>query len=340
MPANRIFVGIVIILLAAGGTYLYTQKTLPGSSTEGDNGAAISTDTREPLPADLADSDNPAEQLAILYLERYGNTIDQIKTQLELNGERAEALDIYPDRGDQLFEQAVHIAFPDLADSILELLAKLDSYNLWLDDNELRLQGLSVMNRQAALWQKREEIFGVLANDIWDRSESELEQKAETFQRELARLSEAHGQSLQELAYQLQTTVEELYGNDMTYQLTGSGALGRTLFKMDSVQSQLEALPPEERQEAINELRRQLGYPEDAIEKLAEQDQERAEKWETGNAYMAERKQLAETLSGEQLDQALQELRQEHFGNSAVTIRKEEEDGFYRFERERQHGIN
>ena len=342
MPANRILVGITATLLVAGGLYFYSDQNTSGAdeASATPNQAQTSTATQLNAPAETGSQASQAERLAIRYLELYGNTIDEIKTRLELFRERMDLLAEDPQGGAQLFEQAIHIAFPERAADILALVAKLDRYELWLTENELRLQGLPVMERQAALWQKREEIFGELANDIWDRAESELEQKAETFQRELAKLDQAHGQSLQELAYQLQSTVEELYGNDMTYRLTGSGALGDTLFRMDSVQSQLADLPAEERQQAINDLRRQLGYPEDAIEKLAEQDQERARKWEQGNAYMSERDQLTSNLSGEQLDQALEDLRQEYFGNTSITIRKEEEDGFYRFERKRYYGIN
>jgi hypothetical protein len=342
MPANRILVGITATMLIAGGLYFYSSQDSTGAnevSSSPDQAPDIS-ENRVDTPTATGDASNQAERLAIRYLELYGNTIDEIKTRLELFRERMDLLAKDPQSGAQLFEQAIHIAFPERAAGILALIAKLDRYELWLTENELRLQGLPVMERQAALWQKREEIFGELANDIWDRAESELEQKAETFQRELAKLDQAHGQSLQELAYQLQSTVEELYGNDMTYRLTGSGALGDTLFRMDSVQSQLASLPAKERQQAINDLRRQLGYPEDAIEKLAEQDQERARKWEQGNAYMSEREQLASNLSGEQLDQALEALREEYFGNTSITIRKEEEDGFYRFERKRLYGIN
>lgn len=342
MPANRILVGITAILLVAGGLYFYSNQSTPGPDKV-DSSATGAPDITSPQankPDNTQGASDQAERLAIRYLELYGQTIDEIKTRLELFRERMDLLADDPQGGKQLFERAIHIAFPKRATEILALIAKLDQYELWLTENELRLQGLPVMERQAALWQKREEIFGELANDIWDRAESELERKAETFQRELAKLNEAHGQSLQELAYQLQTTVEELYGNDMTYQLTGSGALGNTLFRMESVQSRLANMPDEERQQAINDLRRQLGYPEDAIEKLAEQDQERARKWEQGNAYMSEREQLTSNLSGEQLDTALEELRKEYFGNTSITIRKEEEDGFYRFERKRLYGIN
>ncbi|WP_288372423.1 hypothetical protein [uncultured Marinobacter sp.] len=66
---------------------------------------------------------------------------------------------------------------------------------------------------------------------------------------------------------------------------------------MDSVQQQLASLPADKRQQTINDLRRQIGYSEEAV-------------------------------------------RQEHFGFSAPTIEREEEEGFFRFERGRRHGLN
>src|SRR5690554_7273184 len=129
---------------------------------------------------------------------------------------------------------------------------------------------------------------------------------------------------LTELAHQLQTTADELYGADQARQLAGSGSTGHALFAMDRVQQQLANLPADQRQQTINDLRRQIGYSEEAVRQLAEEDQRREEKWQKGKAYMAERRALENRLNGDQLEAALTDLRQEHFGFSAPTIRSEE----------------
>src|SRR5699024_10802559 len=128
-----------------------------------------------------------------------------------------------------------------------------------------------------------------LAGEIWGDEKSYLEEKSQVFQQKVAHLNTAKELQLTELAYQLQTSAKEVYGSDVTQQFAGSGALGHALFSLDSVQNQLQQLPPDQRQQAINNLRRQLGYSSGAIEHMAKQDQAREEKWQTGKAYTAER---------------------------------------------------
>ncbi len=299
---------------------------------------AAATPTTEPTQS----GDQRVVELAVKYLELYGDTITEPATQARLYNERRNLLARYPDAGDELFQSAVTTAFPELADSIFALMAKLDLYNRWLDNHELRLQGgLPDMERYAELWQQREAIFGPpLASQIWAEEQNPVEAKSHQFQQTLARLDQANQMPLTELAHQLQTTADELYGADLARQLAGSGATGHALFSMDSVQQQLASLPADKRQQTINALRRQIGYSEETVRQLAEEDQRREEKWQKGRAYMAERRALENRLNGDQLEAALTDLRQEHFGFSAPTIEREEDEGFFRFERERRYGLN
>lgn len=331
---------VTLVSLAAyswfGDTDQHVGPVTEDRSTTGQSAGIQPTST----PPETSAKPNLAMQLAVQYLERYGETIEHPATQALLFNERLELLEMHPDNGAELFARAIQLAFPDQKIKILALMTDLERYQAWLEDNELRLQGLRVMERQAALWQQREAIFGDLANQIWADERNALEQKSEDFAHSLSRLNQADELQLQELAFQLQTTVDELYGNDLTAQMAGSGALGHTLFSMDSVQSQLKALPADDRQKKINDLRRQLGYSDAVVEKLAKEDQAREEKWEKGKAYMNERDSLAQGLSGQQLQNALQDLRQEYFGVTAPTIAREEKEGFFRFERRRRYGVN
>ena len=342
MKTKTLFASIAIALtIGACGGYLALSQALGGAP-----GLAA---PQEPDPSmTAAILSEPANQdpsqlilkLAVHYLEHYGETIAEPVTQARLYNERRALLDRYPSSGHELFEDAVTTAFPNLASQILTLIANLDRYHDWLDAHEFRLQGLPVLERSAEVWQQREAIFGTVASEIWAEEENVVEEQSEVFQQELARLEEAEELQLTELAYQLKTTADDLYGNRLTRQFVGSGALGHALFSMNSVQSQLAGLPPEARQQAINSLRQQLGYSKHAIEQLAEQDQAREQKWQNGRAYTTERDALRQRLSGEALDAALSSLREEHFGMAAPTIAREEEEGFYRFERPRQYGVN
>jgi hypothetical protein len=281
-----------------------------------------------------------ALELAVKYLETYGKTIHNPSTQARLYNERRELIDADPGHGAQLFRDAVETAFPDTAAQILTLMAHLDLYHEWLDDNELRLQALPPLQRETELWQQREALFGALASQIWGEETSFLEEKSQRFQQVVTNLEESGELQLTELAHQLQTSAEEIYGSDMTRQFAGSGALGHALLSLDSVQSHLHQLPPDQRQQTITHLRRQFGYPEAALERMAKQDQLREEKWQNGNAYMEKRQVLTRRLAGEELESELNRLREEHFGIAAPTIAREEEEGFYRFERPRRYGLN
>lgn len=338
-PLTPILAFVTLALFVAGGVHNWAE--LPASSAKHEPGRS-----EHSRPAATINSAPPQSneqhvvELAVQYLERYGETITDPATQARLYNERRNVIERYPDSGETLFQLAITTAFPDQADAIFALIANLDHYNLWLDENELRLQGLPEMDRYAELWQQRDALFGPLASRIWADEPNPVDAQSNQFQQALAQLDQAGEIPLSELAYQLQATADELYGVDLARQLAGAGAIGHALFAMDSVQQQLARLPPDERQQAMNSLRRQIGYSEERILELAEEDQRREEKWREGKAYMSERHALEKRLSGDQLEAALTKLRQEHFGFSAPTIKREEDEGFFRFERERRYGLN
>ena len=339
-PITRYGTLSVIAAVGAIGGYLYLQQPDDRAQqiihTAG-NTVATEQTTGEPAQQD---SSRLILELAVQYLEHYGDTIAEPATQARLYNERRTLLEQYPESGAQLFKGAVETAFPELHSQILALMANLDRYNTWLDNHELRLHALSAFQQEVELWQQREAIFGALAGQIWAEEKSYLEEKSQVFQQKVAHLQDANELQLTEVAHQLQASVEEVYGGDMPLQFAGSGALGHALFSMESVQMQLAKLPPDQRQQTVNNLRLQLGYSEDAVKRMAEQDQAREEKWQTGKAYSAERDALMQRLTGEARDTALSELREKHFGMTAPTIAREEEQGFYRFERPRQYGLN
>lgn len=64
-------------------------------------------------------------ELAVHYLEHYGETISEPATQARLYNERRALLERYPSSGHELFEDAITTAFPELAGQILTLIANL-----------------------------------------------------------------------------------------------------------------------------------------------------------------------------------------------------------------------
>lgn len=280
-------------------------------------------------------------QLAVRFLEEYGETIDNPATRAKLFEERRRLIRQHGEsHGQSLFETALELAFPEPNEAILALIDQLIKYHAWLSEHELNLREMTMVERQGAIWRKRQELFGSDADLIWADEIAAMEERQQAMQEALDRLNQAHEITLEETAYQLELAVEEVFGEGMERRLISPDALGNTLFSLDSVQDQLRALPAEERQQRINELRRTLGYPEQAVERMAERDKERNERWENGLAYMEKREQLTRQYSGEHLEEQLDELRREHFDHAAETIRREEENDFYRFERTRRFGLN
>lgn len=280
------------------------------------------------------------DQLAARLVRDYGETISEPATQAYLFVEREKLAEAYPADGQALFEAALTVAFPGLSASILELMAGMDRYHQWLMDNELNLREMELVQRRAAIWQQREAIFGAKASAIWGEEETAVSRNAEAVRDELARLDQAHELTPEEVAHQLSTTVDNLYGLEAAGQLITPQALGQTLFSLESVQADLAALSEEQRQQRMANLRRQMGYTEEEVRRLDQLDRQRNQNWQEGEAYMSERQALTHQYQGEQLEQALNALRQEHFGANAPTISREEQQGFFRFQRERRYGLN
>ncbi|MFL1407165.1 lipase secretion chaperone [Marinobacter sp. M1N3S26] len=301
--------------------------TAPGSGEAVETDASTSWDQR-------------VSRLAARLRNDYGDTIDEPATQAYLFVEREKLADTHPRDGRALFETAVAMAFPDRSASILALMAGMDRYHQWLSDNELTLREMPLLQRRAAIWKQRQAIFGARASEIWGEEETVASKNADAVREELTRLDQAHELTPEEVAHQLSTTVDDLYGLEAASQLVTPQALGQALFAMESVQTDLAAMSAEERQQRIDSLRRQMGYSEEDVRRLEQLDRQRNQRWQEGEAYMAERRELGRQYQGEQLEQALDRLRQAHFGDTAPTIAREEEQGFFRFQRERRYGLN
>ncbi len=110
--------------------------------------------------------------------------------------------------------------------------------------------------------------------------------------------------------------------------------------RIEAVQAELAALPPGARANALANVRRQMGFDEEEIARMAELDAWRDERWARGDAYMAERRRLEQTFEGHRLEEELRILREDTFGIEAITIEREEASGFERFERPRIYGRN
>ncbi|WP_148863697.1 hypothetical protein [Marinobacter fonticola] len=339
-------VGVVAACTAAAVTTSPMFQTWRGNQT-GSEVSQLAVDRDPPLSRTSRTTDGSADSLdrqvqalAIQLLENYGETIHEKRVQALLLELREKLVARYPDTGEMLFVQAIRTAFPDYAEQILHTVTRMAEYKRWLEDNRLALDDMSMLERNGTLWRKRVGLFGEDAELIWAEERNAWSRKQQQFQQTVERLNNTDVNSLDETLFQLQSALQETYDSATRSAMIDGSTVAQVYFGLDSVQGKLKDMSPEARQTQINATRRQLGYSEEQVQRLAEQDQRRNERWDNGHAYMTERRQFSEKLDGEALSEALGELRDEYFQHEAKTIRLEEEKGFFRYERPRYFGRN
>lgn len=279
-------------------------------------------------------------QLAQELVTKYGDKIDHLAVQANLFKVREFVIGRYPEDGKTRFNDIIYLAFPQQAESIINIIKLMDQYTQWLAENYTQLNDMSPLERDGHLWEKRRAIFGDAADIIWSDERALLAQKQRNVQQEIHRLGLANDLSTDEKLYQLTTTLSENYGETAQDLVIDPGMIAAVFFNFDSVQQTLKSLSPEERQAEINRVRKQLGYNETQIEQAQQKDEVRNQRWEKGLTYMAERQQLVDTLDEPALETALAKLRVTHFQKEAYTIEMEELSGFYRYARPRLYGRN
>jgi hypothetical protein len=342
----------VVVVLAGAAVYFYAQSPVQtvsqNSRLNADNGAGRADIIPPPIAATPADeidplSEDTVAQFASLMRERFINEINSVAIQVGLKDFREGLKRDYPEYGAELFEKIVRAAFPDLADEILLAVANMDRYDIWLVDNYLDLSDKNPMEREGLIWAKRVEVFGEeAANEIWNEEIAQDQQREQTVKTVINELNSSYDMSLEDRIYTLSAVMQDQYGNTAAGMTVGTtGLTSQLIFEMDSVQKELSEMQPERRQETINQVRRQLGYPEDRIAVLAQQDSEKDEMWAKGDVYMQERQALVANYQGDDVETELDLLRLKHFDDRhAYSVKQEESIGLMRYERRRVYGRN
>jgi hypothetical protein len=83
-----------------------------------------------------------------------------------------------------------------------------------------------------------------------------------------------------------------------------------------------------------------MGSSEEQVERMAARDADNERRWQVGYQYMEKRDEAVKLYQGAELEERLDALRQQYFGNEANTIALEEKDNFFRFKRPRIYGRN
>ncbi|WP_111495315.1 hypothetical protein [Marinobacter bohaiensis] len=294
----------------------------------------------EPSLPGESDRQRFVRELAQQLRETYGDNIANAGVQASLLEVKRRLLKRYPDEGAALFEAAVKRAFADRAPMVLRTVSRMERYRDWLLDHQVALADMAPLEKNGALWSQRRALFGADADVIWAHEKAAWAQKREALKEDIRRLDQDRTVSLNEALYQLQTSLDEAYGSELEALAMDRGTVANVYFGLDSVQDRLAGLDADARQARINDIRRQLGYSQEQLAQLEAEDQYREARWQNGYAYMAERDRLTQSLDGDALQQALVQLRQDYFAAEARTIRLEEQNGFFRYERPRLYGRN
>lgn len=344
---NRRWVVVAAACAAAiaVGIYIWRQ---PSSPTHTVARASISPERARPaaspratLPtsgASQATATQTQDELVTYLRSRYGKNIRDPRVQIEMLEELMRHFQKEnPDNWEQALLAAVRAAFPELYDELAAMLERRVAYGDWMKQHRARLQGLDPQERQAAIWEERNRLFGQdVAERIWA---SEIKNRAVSDA--LAAIDTHEGASIPDKLSMYQQALEDIYQEhtDAYLQRHQHDALNRFI-GLESVQAELSRMSAAERSQSLRQIRQGMGLDEQALARWDDLDRTRDERWEQGRAYMQEREALTAQYTDAELEAKLTELRARYFGTEAEVIAREEASGFFRFEQPRRWGQN
>lgn len=240
----------------------------------------------------------------------------------------------YPDDWQSRIYAFIDEAFPELADALNNKFDSLQRYNEWLLADRDLLKAMSPEERRAALWAKRYSAFGTDAKQIWAAELKNIE-----IQNALSSVSDNGDMPVDQKLDTLITSINDAYGEQAeSFIQSRRTELINKFLAVDTVQSELRALPTGDRRQTLREIREKLGMNNTALDRWEALDTQRDAAWESGTNYMAQREQILASYDGYEKTRELHTLQQQLFGAEAEIIRREEANGFYRFKGEREIG--
>jgi hypothetical protein len=292
------------------------------------------------LKSDTSVNSEIAKKIAEKLREQYSQDIHRLSVQASLFILRQSVIKTYAKHGLAYFNEAVTLAFPDYAGSILNIMDGIVLYKEWFEENETMLETLAEYDRNESVWQKRYEIFGSNADLIWGDAKPMLSESERETLKQIEALDQAFDMEFDTRLEQLHSSLVSAHGSGLTMFSLTPGVIATTFLSFESVQKDLELMDNSERQLKINGVRETLGFSKEQIEKLAIADQKRQIRWDNGYAYMQARQELLANVDSAAVEQELDELRNKYFKHEAQTFKKEEASGFFRYERPRVYGRN
>ncbi|MEJ5362386.1 MAG: hypothetical protein WHV26_10025 [Spirochaetota bacterium] len=269
------------------------------------------------------------------FREKYGKTIHHKHTQVMLVEKLMDYLmKMYPDDWVVYLYAMLREIFPGMENEIFDTFEKLHKYNKWLEENKNDLAQLSSKDKRTALWEKRYEIFGQDAEEVW-----EAEKRIEPIYNALDTIREGNMPFNEKLSLYKQSIQEAYKINTDTFMARKQQELMNSFLDVESVQKDLGNMTPQERKESLKEVRKAMGLDSAALQRWEELDTVRDQRWDAGMQYMQQRAELEKKYKGAELEKQLDSLRIKYFGNEAETIKNEEESGYFRYSQPRKYGL-
>ena len=274
------------------------------------------------------------EEMAYLVRKRAGQQIDRLPSQftmLEFLMRDLQRRD--PGQWVENLHQILGAAFPNQEQELFKLSEAMYKYQKQYQENSERWSRLSAAERQAEVWKARRETFGSKADEIW-AAEIKLKAVSDT----LKQIEDSPSSTLQTKLEMMRASLQENFGNQYNPSLQSQRAVFLERL-IRACQSNLAEMTPPARRSALWHLRQTMGLDENALKRWEALDAERSRRWESGKKYLDARQVLTRQYSGHELENKLDDLRARQFGAEAETIKSEEASGYYRYQKNRDWGV-
>ncbi len=355
MKGKKLFLALGLIFAAAIIVALFIfSNTAPSNSPDrgGRSKSGISLPDffgsasffKEDMDLKTVIADDPEiEKIIATMRERYGKRLSEKRVQIRLLGGLLRHLKRKnPYDWKERIKAVIDAEFPEYAAELMDKLEKLDEYNNYLKENRDELKTLGRAEMKEKMLAKRREIFGYESDEIWDQ-----EITAGKISDMLGRLDGRSDLSVYDKMRAYSTFTKGVYPEaaDISSGKTGDQVMVRNyelannFLELDSVQSDLGRMAPDERARFLKGLRESMGLKADVVAKMAEIDALRDRLWEQGPAYNKERSDILSNYDGDERERKLDEARRKYFGASAGMIKFEEDTfKFNRFQFPRRWG--
>ncbi len=340
-------IAVFIVLIVYFKNHFHKSSIDSATQTENteqtDKNNTVTKGAEDPIDGFDQETRDYIDNLVSEITTRFANKTDDPATWITLFDIKDYLLEEYSEGSGDIFNYVLQMAFGDKAGAMFDIVEKIDLYQKWYTENQFELSSLLPAEREQLMWQKREELLGDSAHEIW--SPYLMNEPERHFKDRLNALGKAESISIDDKLFVMETFLNDAIQNGgldpiRASELDNPSVKTMMFFSSDSVQKDLAKMTSDERHATLRNVRESMGLPDEVIDKLEKRDQLKEMEWKLGDSYSEEKAKIMASDEPDK-DKQLKKLRSEYFSETkAEVIRKEEERGFYRYEIPRVFGVN